>query len=113
MLADHKVYHFRTITELVIMDFSIKRDMTILSKVVVTKTKRCRKPMCQYCAASTIVNYSDKDLSASEAAIYFVAVFVLVLISFHLLRGSKKSTELDKLEEWSKKREAIKYLAQT
>ena len=63
--------------------------------------------MCQYCAASTIVNYSDKDLSASEAAIYFVAVFVLVLISFHLLKGSKKSTELDKYEEWSKKREAL------
>ena len=63
--------------------------------------------MCQYCAASTIANNSDKDLSASEAAICFVAVFVLALISFHLLRGSKKSTELDKLEKWSKKREAI------
>ena len=63
--------------------------------------------MCKYCAASTIASNSDKDLSASEAAIYFVAFFVLVFISFHLLRGSKKSTELDKLEEWSKKREAI------
>ena len=63
--------------------------------------------MCQYCAASTIASNSDKDLSASEAAIYFVVLFVLVFISFHLLRGSKKSTELDKLEEWSKKREAI------
>ena len=63
--------------------------------------------MCQYCAASTIVSNSDKDLSASEAAIYFVAVFVFVLISFHLSKGSKKSTELEKLEEWSKKREAI------
>ena len=69
--------------------------------------------MCQYCAASTIASNSDKDLSASEAAVYFVLLFVLVFISFHLLRGSKKSTELDKLEEWSKKREAIKYLAQT
>ena len=63
--------------------------------------------MSQYCAASTIARNSDKDLSASEAAFYFVAIFVLALISFHLLRGSKKSTELDKLEEWSKKREAI------
>ena len=63
--------------------------------------------MCQYCAASTIASHSDKDFSAFEAAIYFVAFFVLALISFHLLRGSKKSTELDKLEEWSKKREAI------
>ena len=63
--------------------------------------------MCQYCAASTIASNGDKDLIASEAAIYFVAFFVLALISFHLLRGSKKSTELDKLEEWSKKREAI------
>ena len=63
--------------------------------------------MCKYCAASTIASNSDKDLSASEAAIYFVAFFVLVFISFHLLRGSKKSTELDKLEKWSRKREAI------
>ena len=53
---------------------------------------------------STISN-SDKDLTASEAAIYFVAFLVLAFISFHLLRGSKKSTN-DKLEEWSK-REAI------
>ena len=65
--------------------------------------------MCQYCATSTMASNSDKDLSSSEAAIYFVAVFVLVLISFHLLRGSKKSTELDKLEEWSKKRQAINF----
>ena len=64
--------------------------------------------MCQYCAASTIVSNSDKDLSASEAAIYLVAFFILVFISFHLLRASKKSTKLDKLEEWSKKREAIR-----
>ena len=63
--------------------------------------------MCQYCAASTIASNSDKDLSASEAAIYLIGVFVLALISFHLLRGRKKSTELDKLEEWSKKREAL------
>ena len=63
--------------------------------------------MCQYCAASTIASNGDKDLSASEAAIYFVVIFALVFISFHLLRGSKKSTELDKLEEWSKKREVL------
>ena len=64
--------------------------------------------MCQYCAASTIASNSDKDLSASEAVIYFVLLFVLVFISFHLLRGSKKSTELDKLEEWSKKERGYK-----
>ena len=63
--------------------------------------------MCQYCAASTIANNSDKDLSASEAAIYLVVFFVLALISFHFLRGSAKGNELDKLEKWSKKREAI------
>ena len=64
--------------------------------------------MCQYCAASTIGSNSDKDLSASEVVIYFVVFFVLVFISFHLLRGSAKSTELDKLEEWSKKRGAVR-----
>ena len=63
--------------------------------------------MCQYCAASTIASNSDRDLSGSEAAINFVAFFVLVFMSFHLLRGSKKSTELDKLEEWSKNRGTI------
>ena len=64
--------------------------------------------MCHYCAASTITSNSDKDLSASEIAIYFFVFFVLAFICFHLLQGSAKSTELDKLEEWSKKREAIK-----
>ena len=64
--------------------------------------------MCQYCAASAIASNSDKDLSASEMVIYFVVFLVLAVISSHLLRGSVKSTELDKLEEWSKTREAIK-----
>ena len=63
--------------------------------------------MCQYCAASTIASNSDKDLSASEAAIYFMVFFILIFISFHLARNNKKNIELDKLEEWSKKRKAI------
>ena len=90
-----------------IVDFSLKGVITILSIVVSKETERGGYPMCQYCAASTIASNSDKDLSASEAAIYFVMFFVLVFIGFHMLRGSKKSTELDKLEKWSKKREAI------
>ena len=98
---------FRAITEFLIMDFSLKRVMSIHLKVVKTKMERLRLPMCEYCAASTIASNSDKSLNASEATIYFVAFFVLVFISFHLFRGSNKSTELDKLEEWSKKREAI------
>ena len=63
--------------------------------------------MCQYCAASTIVNSSDKDLSASEAAMYFVVFFVLVFISFHFLGRRKERNDLDELEEWSKKRETL------
>ena len=50
--------------------------------------------MCQYCAASTIVNSSDKDLSASEAAMYFVVFFVLVFISFHFWDAARKETTL-------------------
>ena len=63
--------------------------------------------MCHYCAASTVASNSDKDLSASEAAINLVVFFIVVFISFHLLRSRKKSNDLDRLEEWSKKRVAI------
>ena len=63
--------------------------------------------MCTYCAASTIASNSGKELSASEAAIYFTIFFVLAFVSLHLKRGSRNSTELDKLEEWTKKREVI------
>ena len=63
--------------------------------------------MCTYCAASTIASNSDKELSASEAAFYFAIFFVFAFVSLHLQRSKKKITELDKLEEWSRKREAI------
>tara|TARA_B100001057_G_C22768964_1_gene918804 strand:+ start:445 stop:642 length:198 start_codon:yes stop_codon:yes gene_type:complete len=63
--------------------------------------------MCTYCAASTIAGNSDKELSTSEAAIYFAIFFVLAFVSLHLKRGKKNSTELDELEKWSNKREAI------
>ncbi len=65
--------------------------------------------MCSVCAATAIVNNSDKDPIATEVAIY-ISVALILLIAINHFRGFgkfkffKQTFELKKLEKWALKR---------
>jgi hypothetical protein len=69
--------------------------------------------MCSYCAASAIVNNSDKDPNTTEAVIYLSVLFFVIFISYHCknyLGGKyfRNPSTLDQLEEWAKKRDTAR-----
>ena len=65
--------------------------------------------MCSVCAATAIVNNSDKDPIATEVAISISVTLILLIVANHF--GStgkfnffKQNSELEKLEKWALKR---------
>ena len=65
--------------------------------------------MCSVCAATAIVNNSDKDPIATEVAISISVTLILLIVANHF--GStgkfnffKQTSELEKLEKWALKR---------
>ena len=65
--------------------------------------------MCSVCAATAIVNNSDKDPIATEVAISIFVALILLIVANHFSSSGKfnffkKTSELEKLEIWALKR---------
>ena len=65
--------------------------------------------MCSICAATAIVNNSDKDPIATEVAITVSVTLILLLVANHFSSSGKfnffkQTSELEKLEKWATER---------
>ena len=62
--------------------------------------------MCSVCAATAIVNNSDKDPIATEVAVTVSVTLILLLVANHFSSSGKfnffkQTSELEKLEKWA------------